>query len=108
MDDAAFQSAADGTLADLMDKLEEALGDQFDIDLEAGVLTIELESGAQYLINKHAPMRQLWLSSPVSGAGHYDYDNTRDTWIDSRSGEELSALLGSELSKAAGKPLDLG
>ncbi len=108
MDDAAFQSAADSTLADLMDRLDEALGDELDIDLEAGVLTIELDSGAQYLINKHAPMRQLWLSSPVSGAGHYDYDAERGAWIDSRSGKSLRALLGAELSTAAGRPLDLG
>jgi len=107
MDDAAFQSAADATLTGLMDKIDEALGDQLDIDLEAGVLTIELETGAQYLINKHGPMRQLWLSSPVSGAGHYDYDATRGAWIDSRSGENLIALLGTELGATAGQPLDL-
>ncbi len=108
MDDAAFQSAADSTLTDLMDRLDEALGDQFDVDLEAGVLTIELETGAQYLINKHGPMRQLWLSSPVSGAGHYDFEVARGAWIDSRSGENLTALLSAELSAAAGQPLDLG
>ena len=108
MDDAAFQSAADGTLTDLMDRLDAVLGDQFDIDLEAGVLTIELDTGAQYLINKHAPMRQLWLSSPVSGAGHFDYDAARGAWINSRSGENLSILLGAELSAASGQTLDLG
>ncbi len=107
MDDATFESAADGTLADLMDRIDDALGDQMDVELEAGVLTIELDDGAQYLINKHGPMRQIWLSSPVSGAGHYDYDTARRSWINSRSGESLTALLATELSAAAGQPLVL-
>lgn len=107
MDEATFQSIADTTLAGLMDKLDAALGDRWDIDLEAGVLTVERDDGAQYLLNKHAPMRQLWLSSPVSGAGHYDYDAERGVWIDSRSGNALNAVLGNEMSAAAGQPLDL-
>ena len=65
MDEDAFQSIADTTLTALMDQLDAALGDRWDIDLESGVLTVELDSGAQYLLNKHAPMRQLWLSSPA-------------------------------------------
>ena len=108
MDDAAFESAADSTLATLMDRIDGALGDHLDIDLEGGVLTIELDSGAQYVINKHGPMRQLWLSSPISGAGHYDYDVSRGGWVNTRSGENLSTLLAIELSAAAGQPLDLG
>jgi frataxin len=108
MDDATFQSAADTTLADLMERIDDALGDKMEVELEAGVLTIDLDSGGQYLINKHGPMRQIWLSSPVSGAGHYDYDAGRGAWINSRSGENLTALLATELSAAAGQPMDLG
>lgn len=108
MDDATFESAADNTLAHLMDRIDDILGDQMEVDLEGGVLSIELDGGAQYLINKHGPMRQIWLSSPVSGAGHYDYDSGSGEWINSRSGESLTTLLATELSAAAGLPMDLG
>jgi frataxin len=102
MDDTAFQSVADATLTDLMDWIEADFGDHMDVDLENGILTIELDDGAQYLINKHGPMRQIWLSSPVSGAGHYDYDTAQGAWINSRSGDNLAALLSAELNAAAG------
>ncbi len=108
MDEDAFQSVADTTLMALMDQLDEAFGDRWDIDLEGGVLTVELDNGAQYLLNKHAPMRQLWLSSPVSGAGHFDHDAARGVWVDSRTGNTLNAVLSGELGAAAGQPLELG
>ena len=101
MDEAAFESVADATLTELMERFEADYGDTAEVDLEGGVLTIEFDSGAQYLINKHGPMRQIWLSSPVSGAGHYDYDAEAKVWLNSRTGENLSALLAAELSGAS-------
>ena len=47
--------------------LEEEIGRHEDADLQAGVLTIEGARGT-WLLNKHAPTRQIWLSSPLSGA----------------------------------------
>lgn len=102
MDEAAFQTVADATLTELMERIEATRGDEVEVDLEGGVLTIELDSGAQYLINKHGPMRQIWLSSPVSGAGHYDYDAEKESWVNSRTGETLSAVLAAELIGALG------
>ncbi len=78
-----------------------------DIDLQGAVLTIELDDGGQYVINKHAPMRQIWLSSPASGAGHFDYHRDRAAWVDGRSGAELFSLLDEEISSAAGRPSGL-
>ncbi|MEQ9361280.1 MAG: iron donor protein CyaY [Rhodospirillales bacterium] len=68
LDDTSFTRIADATLESFMDAIEAVLGDQADVDLEGGILTIELDSGGQYVINKHAPNRQIWMSSPASGA----------------------------------------
>jgi len=90
-----------------MERIDAALGERFDVDLEGGILTIELDTGQQLVVNKHAPSRQLWLSSPFSGATHFDYDEGRSQWVSIRGDETLSGMLAEELAAAAGAPLGL-
>jgi frataxin len=106
LDDAAFDTLADRALANLMDRIDAAMGDVLDIDMDGAVLTIELDSGPQYVINKHAPNRQIWLSSPVSGARHFDYTDDGE-WRDTRGESELHALLAEELGAATGRTVEL-
>ncbi len=106
LDDTTFARTADDTLETFMDVIEEALGDQADVDLEGGILTIELDVGGEYVINKHAPNKQIWMSSPKSGATHFDY--TDDRWTCTRSGRFLDEMLSEELGALSGKVIDLG
>ena len=99
--ESAFQAEADRTLADLLERIEDSLGDDLDVDLQGGILTIELASGGQYVVNKHAPNRQIWLSSPTSGAAHFGHEPGRG-WISTRGGAALHELLAQELSSATG------
>ncbi len=92
MTDSAFETLADSLLA----TLEEALGDHVDAELQGGILTIEGGAGT-WIVNKHAPTRQIWLSSPVSGARHYAFDAGTGQWRDTRGGDDLLAVLGAEL-----------
>ena len=105
LDDTAFEKTADDTLATFLDAIDEALGDRLDVDLQGGILTIELEAGGQYVINKHGPNRQIWMSSPKSGASHYDFDEAAGAWCDTRSGARLDVVLAGEL--AAFGPVEL-
>jgi frataxin len=90
MSDSAFESLADSLLA----ALEEGIGTHADAELQGGVLTVEGNDGT-WLINKHAPTRQVWLSSPKSGARHYAFDAASGLWKDTRgSGDLLSTLAG--------------
>lgn len=73
MDESRFHSLADACLADLADRIEAALGDEVDVELQGGVMTLALTNGGQYVVNKHAPNRQIWLSSPKSGASHFEF-----------------------------------
>lgn len=94
MSDAAaeFEARAQRALRALVDGLDAA---GLDVELVDGVVTIETEDGGQYVVNRHGPNRQLWLSSPVSGAWHFDW---RDGgWRSTRGGQALDALLGGEL-----------
>ncbi len=95
MSDSAFETLADSLLA----TLEEALADHVDAELQGGILTVEGDAGT-WIVNKHAPTRQIWLSSPVSGARHYAYDAGVGRWQDTRGGGDLLAVLGAELGVA--------
>jgi frataxin len=99
LDEGRFASLADSTLDRLMEGVEAGSGD-VEVELDGGILTIELESGGQYVLNKHAPMRQLWLSSPVSGAWHFAYDEAAGYWRSTRGSETLGEILGRELGIA--------
>jgi frataxin len=100
MDEASFERAAERTLQQLMTALEEVLGDGAEVDLEGGILTVALETGGTYLLNMHRPNRQIWLSSPKSGAWHFDADpNAPGQWIATKGGERLHDLLAREFGQ---------
>ena len=106
IDEATFESLAAATLQRFAQRIEDA-ADDLDVELEEGILTVETPDGATYLINKHAPLRQIWLSSPISGAGHFGYDDEARAWTSTRGGEPLLTVLERELSQAAGALIDL-
>ena len=92
MSDSSFESLADS----LLEALEEGLGNVADAELQGGVLTVERDGGT-WVINKHAPTRQIWLSSPKSGARHYAFDEASGLWRDTRGSGDLMTILAGEL-----------
>ncbi len=76
------------------------------------------------MINKQPPNQQIWLSSPFrcvsifdsaaypnhmgSGPKRYDYSPDHDDWLYSRDNVAMGQLLNTELTKALGRPVDLG
>jgi frataxin len=92
MSDSSFESLADS----LLEALEEGLGNVADAELQGGVLTVEGDGGT-WVINKHAPTRQIWLSSPKSGARHYAFDQDSGLWRDTRGPGDLMTILAGEL-----------
>jgi frataxin len=95
MSDQVFESAADS----LLESLEEAIGAHVDAELQGGVLTVQAGAGT-WIVNKHAPTRQIWLSSPKSGAHHYAFEAASGLWQDTRGGPDLLASLAAELDVA--------
>lgn len=108
LSESRFHTLADGLLQTLADAVEEAVGDHAEADLIGGILTIDLESGGQYVINKHAPNRELWLSSPTSGAWHFGYDAGSEAWLSTRdASRSLTEVLARELEAATGTAVPL-
>ena len=91
MSEQAFETLADS----LLEALEEGL----DGELQGGVLTVEGEAGT-WIVNKHAATRQIWLSSPKSGARHYAFEQAEGRWQDTRGGADLLTTLSRELGVA--------
>lgn len=107
LDDSAFATIADRTLADVAATVEAALDDA-EIDLENGILTITVGDDVRFVLNKHGPNREVWLASPRSGAWHFAWDAGHGAWVDRRGGgETLAAILGRDLTEAAGRPVAL-
>lgn len=92
MTDTSFENLADS----LLKTLEEGIGDHVDAELQGAVLTIEGPDGT-WIVNKHAPTRQIWLSSPRSGARHYAFEPGSGLWRDTRGGDDLLTILSAEL-----------
>lgn len=107
MDASEFEDLAEKTLERLFDAIDDAIGDDADVDMQGAVLTIELEDGRQYVINKNAAAQEIWVSSPVSGAAHYAYNEDADAWVSTRDRRLLSDTLAAELGEATGASVDL-
>jgi frataxin len=108
LDDSSFETLAEQAMQAFADKIEEVASDEADVDLEGGILTVELEEGGTFLLNKHGPLKQLWLSSPVSGASHYAYDEASGRWRSTRDEGDLAERLAAELSRATGATITFG
>jgi frataxin len=100
LDESEFIQLAEKTLGRFLSAIEEVEPDDADADLQDGVLTIEFDDGRIFIVNRHVPLRQIWLSSPVSGAGHFDHQ--AGSWIASKDGRDLAATLAAELSDLMG------
>ena len=107
LDITEFDKKAESLLEKIADEIEQKDKDMLiDADLNQGILTIELDSGHEYVVSKHAPSKQVWLSSPISGGLHYDYNAQLDGWELTKDGSRLSELLSAELYKLTGVALD--
>ncbi len=95
MDYSEFTKLAGLEISFLYDKIESMVTDG-DLDLINDVLYISTAKG-DYVINQHSPTQQIWLSSPISSAGYFNYDFDRKEWIDKMGvsiRERLSLDLG--------------
>ena len=102
LDETRFHGLADALLDRIAEAVDAALGDDIDVETQGGVVTLSIEGGGQYVLNKHAPNRELWLSSPVSGAWHFSSSEDGE-WISTREPRvRLITLLSGELATRFG------
>ncbi|MBQ4875012.1 MAG: iron donor protein CyaY [Rickettsiaceae bacterium H1] len=94
----SFDSLTEKTILQISDDIEKADKNySLEIEYEEGVLTIETIKG-KYILNKNSPMKELWLSSPISGAHHFRFDSITGEWTN-KTQKNLFNLLKDELLK---------
>ncbi len=107
--EARFHALADATLEALelrVTALEDAVPG-LDLTLAMGVLTLRLGAKGTYVLNKQAPNRQIWWSSPVSGPRRYGWDAHGGAWVSTRDGHGMLPALQAELARLLGAEVDL-
>lgn len=98
---------AQKTLDFLAACLEDLLDDKGEIEETAESVKIILPE-ATLLLNFHAPSNQIWLSSPLSGALHFSWDDQATQWISTRPPyENLLFSLEKDLSHLCGFSINL-
>ncbi|MBY0462004.1 MAG: iron donor protein CyaY [Alphaproteobacteria bacterium] len=98
----SYQTQASETMESIADMLETHY--VLEIDYDGNALQIHLPDGKQYLINFHGITNQLWLSSPFSGAHHFDYKE--GSWQSTRMDINLNTILKTEFQNQLGYSLD--
>lgn len=82
-----YHIEADKCLAQLLEfleGLEEA--HEISVELESGVMSVAMPDDREYVINKHTPSRQIWVASPYSGAGYFEF--REEDWLPKRASKE--------------------
>ena len=98
MSESEFSKAAGIALA----SIERSI-DELELDCECtfkgdGILQIEFDDGAKFILNRHLAAREIWLAAPKGGI-HFKFDNGR--WIGTRDQRTLGEWLGELLSEHA-------
>lgn len=97
MDNSEFDNLALKFLEELGKSIEDAdVKFQLNLDFVDGILNIELEDGRLYVINKHLPSKQIWLSSPLSGADYFSYEQKK--WLN-KNNLSIISVLANELKE---------
>ena len=113
--DVDFHREADEVLEMILETFEdllespagEGLAGETDVTLAAGVLELKLGDRGTYVLNKQAPNRQIWMSSPVSGPLRYDYHTPSGNWVYTHDGSFLHLRLEEELEGLLGVPVEM-
>ncbi len=99
MDDTIFQEKAEIFLQSMVDAIEMAdENEEMEVDFIEGVASITLSDGQEYIINTHTPSKQIWVSSPFSGASKFSYDEDEDEWMPD-NGRSLRDFISIEFSQ---------
>jgi CyaY protein len=104
VDEPEFEKKADRTLVALREALDELSLDA-EVELEMGILSIELPDGAKYVINSHRAAKQIWMAAERS-AWHFD-PGADGRWTAAKNGDELWSALESVLTKKLARPIEL-
>ena len=107
MNESEFNDIVDDLFVEIEDAIEDICDETgVDIDYEttSGILTLEFANGSQIILNRHAPLSQIWLACKQGGF-HFDFDTESKQW--QCDGKELYAALSEYCTDQAGQTINL-
>ena len=105
MNESDFDQLAEETMLEIEEAID-ASGADIDYDNVSDILTLEFGDGSKIIINKQAPLTQLWVAAR-SGGYHFDYSTQDGCWQLQGSREELFGCLSRYCSEQAGEEVTL-
>ena len=103
MNDSQYNIAADDILLAIEEAIEEC-GVDIDYEGVGGMLTLTFKNASKIIINKQAPLREIWVATKFTGH-HFQVENLQ--WVDKRGGGELWQFLSDAVSKQADASITL-
>lgn len=107
MNESEFNDIVDDMLVEIEDAVEDACdqsGADIDYETASGILTISFSNGSQIIINRQAPLKQIWVAAK-SGGFHFDFNHETEQWL--CNGKELFAALSEYCTAQAGQTITL-
>lgn len=91
---------------DLFINLEEQV-DECEVDLDyesaSGILEIIFPDSSKIILNKQAPLHQLWVATKFNG---HHFEQRQGQWIDNRSGAEFWQFMNDAATRQAGQSIE--
>jgi len=97
MNDTQYNLLADELLLAVEDAIEDC-GVDIDYESAGGLLTLAFKNGSKIIINKQAPLHEVWVATKFNGH-HFQFQN--EQWVDKRGGGEFWQFLSDAATKQA-------
>lgn len=95
-----YYERIDSIFEELEDRLD-MLDEDPDVAAAAGVINVTFRSGVVFVFSRQPPTEQLWLATP-GGGFHYEWSDSADDWLDTKTGEAFRPFLVAQMAEHTG------
>ena len=107
MNESEFNDVVDDILIEIEDAIEEACdetGADIEYETASGILTLDFANGSQIIINRQAPLQQIWVAAKQGGF-HFDFNEESEQWV--CNGKEFYTALSEYCTEQSGQSIKL-
>ncbi|MGJ8691777.1 MAG: iron donor protein CyaY [Thalassotalea sp.] len=103
MNDSEYNLIAEELLLAVEEAIEEC-GVDIDYEGASGMLTLTFKNGTKIILNKQAPLHQIWVATKFNG---HHFELIDGLWQDNRGGGEFWQFISAAVSKQADETISL-
>ncbi len=100
MNDSQYNLIAENLLLAVEEAIENCGGVDIDYEGVGGLLTLTFKNATKIIINKQAPLHEIWVATKFNGH-HFTYCDNTQVWVDKRGGDEFWQFLSQAVSTQA-------